>query len=415
MQTIDPDALTTLLPALLSRHGEPTAQPRVVASGNFATPLVLLGAVDAALPTYRLNLLNAQPGIPTRLGVTHETSFVGPGMRRSPSLSYVPSRLSLVPLLFAGPLPPDIVLLHTSPPRGGTLSLGTEVNVMPAAIEAVKARGGVVLAQVNPRMPYVYGDGEIPIEDIDYAVAVDAPLPSPVVGAPDQASREIGERISALVPNGATLQLGIGAVPDATLPGLIRLRGLRVWSEMFSDRVLQLDAAGALDLDATLVASFVFGSEDLYRWVDGNPKVRLLRTETVNDPMQISRQPKLISINSALEVDLFAQANASRINARIHSGFGGQTDFLVGALHSPGGKAFMALRSWHPKADVSTIVPLLDEPTTSFQPSAVVTEHGIATIWGRDQHEQARALINETAHPDVREELTEEAGYLGLL
>ncbi len=415
MRILDIDSLTALLPSLLHPQRGPNAEMRVVASGNFATPMALLGAVDAALPAYRLNVLNAHPGIPTRDGVVHETSFVGPAMRRSPTLSYVPSRLSLVPLLFAGPLRPDVVVLHTSVPRGDTLSLGVEVNVLPAAIEAVRARGGLVLAQLNPRMPYVYGDGEIALEDIDYAVEVEVPLASPVIGSPDEPSRIIGDRISSLIRDGATLQLGIGAVPDATLPGLIKRRGLRVWSEMFSDRVLQLEAAGALDPDATLVASFLFGSAELYDWIDTNPRVRLLRTERTNNPVRISRQPMMTSINSALEVDLFAQANASRINARIHSGFGGSTDFLVGAIHSTGGQAFIALRSWHPKADVSTIVPLLDEPTTSFQASAVVTEHGIATIWGRDQNEQARALIHEAAHPDVRDELTEEAGYLGLL
>ncbi len=127
---------------------------------------------------------------------------------------------------------------------------------------------------------------------------------------------------------------------------------------MFSDGVLALDAAGALDPDHPLVTSFSFGSTDLYDWVDGNPRVRMMRTEKTNDPGLIAQQRQMTSVNTALEVDLFGQANASRINARIHSGFGGQTDFIVGALHSPGGQSFIALRSWHPKADVSTIVPL---------------------------------------------------------
>jgi acyl-CoA hydrolase len=122
----------------------------------------------------------------------------------------------------------------------------------------------------------------------------------------------------------------------------------------------------------------------------------------------------MVSINSALQVDLFGQANASRINARIHSGFGGQTDFIVGALHSPGGQAILALRSWHPKADVSTVVPLVEEPVTSFQPSAVVTENGVARLWGTSEREQAATLIEHAAHPRVREELWEEAHALGL-
>ncbi len=389
--------------------------PRVVASGNFATPRTLLGAVDAALPAYRLNLLNAQRGIPDRDGVVHETSFVGPGMRRSPRLSYVPSRLSLVPDLFRRTLPPDVVLLHTTMPRGGRVSLGVEVNVLPAAVEAARARGGIVLAQANPRMPWTAGDAELDGALVDAYVEVDEPLRSHEGGEPDDASRAIGERVSERVPDGATLQLGIGAVPDAVLPGLAHRRGLRVWTEMFSDGVLHLDRAGALDPDEPLVASFLFGTPELYAWVDGNPRVRMLRTERTNDPGLIAARPSMVSINSALQVDLFGQANASRLQARIYSGFGGQTDFLVGALHSPGGQAFLALRSWHPRADVSTVVPLLEEPATSFQPSAIVTENGLARVWGLDQGAQAREIIDKAAHPKVRDELREEGHFLGLL
>jgi len=400
------------VPALLA--GVPAA-PRVVASGNSATPLELLAAVGEALPAFRLNVLNARPGIPDREDVVHETSFVGTGMRRSERLAYVPSRLSLVPTLFARALPPDVVVVHTSPPRDGRVSLGIEVNVLPAAIEAARARGGVVLAQVNPRMPYTFGDAELPVELVDAVVEVDAALPEHGGGEPDDASRVIGEHVSRLVPDGAALQLGIGAVPDAVLPGLVRRRNLRVWTEMFSDGVLHLDAAGALDAEEPLVASFLFGTQDLYRWVDRNPRVRMLRTERTNDPGLIARRPSMVSINSALQVDLFGQANASRLRARIYSGFGGQTDFLVGALHSPGGQAFLALRSWHPRADVSTVVPLLDEPATSFQPSAIVTENGLARVWGLSQGDQAREIIDNAAHPKVREELREEAHFLGLL
>ena len=178
---------------------------------------------------------------------------------------------------------------------------------------------------------------------------------------------------------------------------------------------LALRGAGALDADRRVVASFVVGSVELYEWLDRNPVVRILRTETTNAPAAIAANPAMTSINTALQVDLFGQANASRIGARIHSGFGGQTDFIVGALHSPGGQALMALRSWHPKADVSTIVPLLDEPVTSFQHTAVVTEQGVAPIFGHDERTQARHLIERAAHPDVRDELLEEAAALGLL
>jgi acyl-CoA hydrolase len=388
--------------------------PRVVVSGNMAVPWEAVRALDAAQPTYVLHALNAPAGLPTRDGVTVETCFVGPGMRRHPRLSYVPSRLSLVPLLFARALPPDAVLLHCAPPRHGQVSMGLEVNVLPAALEACRARGGLVVAVVNPQMPYTFGDAEVPLEHIDLMVEVDSPMASHAAVPPDPESQVIGERVAAMVKDGATMQLGIGAVPDATLAGLTSRRGLRMWTEMFSDGVLALDEAGALDPDHPLVTSFSFGSTDLYTWLDGNPRVRMMRTEKTNDPGLIASQRQMTSVNTALEVDLFGQANASRIDARIHSGFGGQTDFIVGALHSPGGQSFIALRSWHPKADVSTIVPLLDEPVTSFQQSAIVTEHGVAPLWGRSEKDQCRDIIEECAHPRVRDDLWEEAQALGL-
>jgi acyl-CoA hydrolase len=407
MRTVTLDTLAAALPRL-------PEEPRLVVSGNFAAPYATLEALDRALPTYRLHALNAQPGLPDREGVTYETAFVGPGMRRSPRLRYIPSRLSLVPHLYAATCPPDLVVIHTSMPQDGMVSLGVEVNVMPAAIEAARERGATVIAQLNPRMPYTFGDAEVSVEAIDLAVEVEASLPSPAPLPIDDISARIGERVAARVNDGATLQLGIGAVPDAVLSGLTGRRGLRIWSEMFSDGVLELDRAGALDPDAMLTSSFLFGSPELYAWVDHNPRVSMRRTETTNEPALIARNDLMTSVNTAIQVDLYAQANASRVRGKIFSGFGGQTDFIVGALHSRGGQAILALRSWHPKADVSTIVPMIDEPVTSFQASAIVTEHGQAWIWGYDQESQARHLIRDAAHPDVREELWEEARALGL-
>ena len=407
MRTISTTELASLVAGL-------PENPRVVVSGNFATPHVLVTAFDAAVPTYRLHALNAQPGLPQREGVTLETSFVGPGMRKSPHLVYIPSRLSLVPRLFGATCPPDVVIVHTSVPQDGKVSLGIEVNILPAAIEAVRERGGLVLAQINPQMPYTFGDAEISVDVVDYAIEVDAALPSPGALEIDDTSATIGDRVATRVADGSTMQLGIGAVPDAVLSGLTHRRGLRVWSEMFSDGVLELERAGALDTDAPLVSSFLFGSPELYSWVDRNPRVRMLRTETTNEPSLIAKQPLMTSVNTALQVDLDAQANASRVRGEIYSGFGGQTDFIVGALHSPGGQAILALRSWHPRANVSTIVPMLEEPVTSFQASAIVTEHGQAWIWGYDQKSQARHLIRDAAHPDVRDELWEEARALRL-
>jgi acyl-CoA hydrolase len=377
--------------------------------------MTLLDALDRAVPAYRLFALNAQQGVPDRDGVALESPFVGPGMRSSPRLVYIPCRLSLVPRLFATSLPPDVVLLHSTTPRGDTISLGTEVNILPAAVEAARDRGALVVAQLNPRMPWTDGDGVLSVDVVDVGVEVEEPLATNAAQRPDDLSAAIGARVASRVPDGATLQLGIGAVPDATLSGLTGRRGLRVWSEMFSDGVLSLDEAGALDAASPLVASFVFGSERLYQWLDRNPRVLLLRTESTNAPARIAENPLMTSVNTALQVDLFAQANASRIRSRVYSGFGGQTDFIVGALQAQGGQALIALRSWHPKADCSTIVALIDEPVTSFQHTAVVTEQGVAEIWGRDQKGQAAALIEQAAHPRVRDELWEEAAALGLV
>jgi acyl-CoA hydrolase len=380
--------------------------PRVVMSGNFATPWQALGVLDAAVGEYRLFALNAQAGIPDRDGVTYESPFLGPGMRGSPRLRYFPCRLSLVPHLLKDMLPPDVVLVHTSAPSGGTVSLGTEVNILPAAIEAARARGGLVIAQLNRCMPYTYGDAVLPESEIDLAIEADVPLPSPSAGRqPAELSERIGEQVAALVPDGATLQLGIGAVPDAVLAALTTRRGLAVWSEMVSDGVLGLEKSGALDPRIPLTASFAFGSPELHYWLDRNPRVRMLRTEKTNDPATIARQPHMTSVNGALQVDLFAQANAARVHGMIYSGFGGQTDFVVGALHSPGGRAIIALPSWHPKAGVSTVVPRLAGPVTSFQHSFIVSEQGTAAIWGHDAGSQANQIIENVAHPSVRAEL----------
>ncbi len=388
--------------------------PRVVASGNFATPTVILNALDEVVPEYRLHMLNAQKPIPDREGVTYETTFVGPAMRRHDRLHYIPCRLSLVPILYRDHYWPDVVMIHTSARRHDTVSLGTEVNVLPAAIEAVRERGGIVVAQANPNMPYTYGDAQIYDHEIDFLVEVDEPLPTHVAGALDDTSKQIGELIAARVQDASTLQLGIGAVPDAVLASLTQRKVMRIWTEMFSDGVLELDRRGALDPDVPVTASFIFGSRDLYDWVHLNKRIRMLRTEKTNAPGEIARQARMTSVNAAMQVDLFDQANASRVKGCIYSGIGGSTDFIVGSLHSRGGQSFMALPSWHKKADVSTIVPIITEPVTSFQHSFVATENGLAQCFGRSENEQARNIIKNAAHPSVRDELWEAAGQMGL-
>ena len=398
MRTVTPQQLQSRLEEV------PGDEPRVVVSGNHAVPWAALAAADRSMERFRLFALNAPPGVPERPGIVLETPFVGAGMRGRPSLAYFPCRLSLVPTLLKRRIPPDVVMVHAAPPRDGMLSLGVEVNVLPAAIEAARARGGLVVAQINPQMPYLSGDALLPVDDVDLAVEVDAPLGELARPAIGDVQRVIGEHVASLVPDGATLQLGIGAIPDAALAALHRRRGLRVWSEMISDGVMHLARGGVL-ADAPITTSFAAGSKAFYDWLTDSANVVMCRTERANDPAVIAQQAAMTSINAALQVDLFAQANASYVHGRIYSGFGGQTDFIVGAVHSVGGHAIIALPSWHERSQSSTIVDRLASPATSFQHSYVVTEHGAATIWGRPQKEQAQELIEHAAAPDARDAL----------
>ena len=269
------------LKSLLSQQPE---NPRIVASGNFAPPMTLLKAADESIDKFKLHMLNAHPGIPDRDGINYESAFVGPAMRRHPRLHYIPSRLSMVPILFRDHYRPDIVFLHTSQKRYDTVSLGVEVNILPAAIEAARARNGIVIAQANKQMPYTYGDAQIYESEIDYLIEVDEPLIEKPVEEISDAQREIGNRIASLIENHSTLQLGIGGVPDAVLASLTDRREMRIWTEMFSDGVLELHKAGILDDDMPLNASFLFGSRELYDWVNLNRRIRMRRTEVSNDP-----------------------------------------------------------------------------------------------------------------------------------
>ena len=408
MRVITPEQLKSVLANLPDN-------PRIIASGNFATPNTLLKVADGNISEFRLHMLNAQPGIPDREGITYESAFVGAGMRRHPRLEYIPSRLSLLPVVIRDYARPDAVFIHTSERRHDTVSLGTEVNILPAAIETARAHGGVVIAQANKQMPYTYGDAQIYESEIDYLIEVDEPLLIKAETEFGPESLEIGQRIAALIEDNSTLQLGIGAIPDSVLTSLKDRKGLRIWTEMFSDGVLNLYKMGVLDPDILLTASFIFGSQELYEWLHLNRRVQMLRTERTNDPSMIAKQAKMQSINAALQIDLFDQANASHVRGQIYSGFGGSTDFIVGSLHSRGGRSFMALPSWHPKAQVSTIVPRLTENTTSFQHSFVVTEQGTAACFGRTQSEQALNLITHAAHPNAKEGLIAAASEFGLL
>jgi acyl-CoA hydrolase len=385
--------------------GVTASSPRVVVSGNLATPWRLVELLEGAVSTSVVFVLNPLQGWTERSGITIETPFVGPGCRSRTSVSYLPTRLSLVPRLFETTRPPDVVLVQTSAPRGQRVSLGIEVNILPAAIEAVRRRGGLIIAQLNARMPYTFGDGELDIEDIDLALEDDTELPQLERLAADPASSEIAERIARYACDGGTIQSGIGKIPEAVLGRLQSFRGLGVWSEMVSDGLMELERAGSLDEARPIAATFLCGTSELYEWANESPRLVMRRTEVVNDPGRISMQPAMLSINAALEVDLFDQANASYVRGRIYSGFGGQPDFVSGALHSEGGHSVVALHAWHDGTDSSTIVPVLSTPATSFQHSVVVTEHGAAELFGRSEAEQANLLITYAADPRAQDDL----------
>ncbi|MEY3856784.1 MAG: hypothetical protein RLZZ193_433 [Actinomycetota bacterium] len=211
MRVINTEQLKSILANLPSN-------PRIIASGNFSTPRTLLAIADEAIPEFKLHMLNAHgAGIPDREGVTYETAFVGPAMRNHPRLEYIPSRLSLLPVLIRNFYRPDVVFIHTSQQRFDTVSLGTEVNILPRAIETARAHGGLVISQSNKQMPYTYGDAQIYESEIDYLVEVDEPLQEKPASQITDIQAEIGTRIAALVEDHSTLQLGIGGVPDAVL------------------------------------------------------------------------------------------------------------------------------------------------------------------------------------------------------
>lgn len=390
--------------------------PRVVVAGNFGTPWHALKVLDDALSSYRLWSANFQnhEGFKFRSTVTPETVFIGPAMRGQPNLQYYPMRLALAPRMLFHETKPDIVLIHTTPidPETGKVSLGIECNVLPAAIRACHENGGIVIAQINADMPYTYGDSEVDPSDIDFGLRWDEILPSPKPSEPTDTDQRIAANLLPLIPEGATLQGGIGPVVDTVL-GLVADRPLpegaeryHVWTEMFGDWAMKLAKAGLLE--PYIVGTFAFGSQEFYEWLDHNPAVRMYETTTVNDPAEIAKMPNFISVNTASEVDLFGQANGGYIKGQFWSGFGGQTDFVQGASHSVGGLAIIALASMHPRAKVSTIVTRLHGPATSIQPSYVVTENGAAKIQGETARQQAENLI-KAAHPTARDDLREEA------
>jgi len=324
---------------------------------------------------------------------------------------YIPVFLSEVPDLFrTGVLPLDVALLQVSPPdKHGFCSLGISVDASNAALESANH----VVVQINPNMPRTHGDGLIHFDEIDFGVEVDTPLPTASRPELSKVEQAIGQNCAQLVDDGATLQMGIGAIPDAVLRALDDHEDLGVHTEMFSDGVIDLVEEGVITgankavHPGKIVGSFVMGTRDLYDFIDDNPLVAMLDVAYVNDTAVIRRNPKVTAINSAIEVDLTGQVCADTIGTYQYSGVGGQMDFIRGASLSENGKPIIALPSTT-GSGISRIVPNLKEGadvvTTRAHVHHIVTEYGSVNLYGKNLRERARALIN-IAHPDHREDL----------
>jgi acyl-CoA hydrolase len=344
--------------------------------------------------------------------------FIGGNLREAIAekrADYTPIFLSEVPaLLRSGTLPLDWAFVQVSPPdRHGFCSLGVSVEATRAAVLGAKR----VIAQVNRHMPRTHGDGLIHVENINFLVEHDERLPEVFGAAPSEVEALIGVHCAGLVEDGATLQMGIGAIPNAVLASLGQHRDLGVHTEMFSDGLIELVEKGVVTNrmkrihPGKIVSSFVVGSQALYDFVDDNPLVAILDVEYVNDANVIRRNPKVTAINSAIEVDLTGQVCADSIGCRLFSGVGGQMDFIRGASQSEGGKPIIALPS-RTKRGESRIVGMLKEGagvvTTRAHVHWVVTEFGCTNLHGKSLRQRAQAMI-ELAHPDFREGLEREA------
>ena len=340
--------------------------------------------------------------------------FVGANVRaavQSGEADYIPVFLSEVPSLFrTRVLPLDHAFVQLSPPdRHGFCTLGTSVDASRAAVETA----ATVVAELNPRMPRTHGDALVHVDEIDYAVEVDYPLPEHAAGEPTAVERAIGRHVAGLVEDEATLQMGIGSIPDAVLAALGGHRDLGIHTEMFSDGVIDLVERGVItgrfkrNHPGKMVASFLLGTSRLYDFVDDNPQVAMLDVAYVNDTAVIRRNPKVTAINSAIEIDLTGQVAADSIGTRQYSGVGGQMDFIRGAALSPGGKPIIALPSVTSKGEtriVAMLKPGAGVVTTRAHLHWVVTEHGVAHLYGKNLRQRARALI-AVADPAHREAL----------
>lgn len=395
----------------------------VFVHGGAATPSALLAALAARAPqltgvtTVGLHLEGPCPHLePAMAGhIRHRALFIGPNARDAVNdgrADYVPIFLSDIPHLFSrGILPLDVAFINVSSPDAhGFCSLGTSVDATLAAVQSADA----VIAQLNPSMPRTLGDSFVHVEQIDLAVEVDqAPHEHPVAPI-GEVERQIGAHVVELVPDGATLQLGIGAIPAAVGEALRDKRDLGVHTELFTDTVVDLVESGALTGAAKeinrgkIVSAFVLGTQRLYDFIDDNPMVEMRPVDYTNDTAVIRRFRKMVAVNSAIEVDVSGQVVADSIGRRLYSGVGGQMDFIRGAALAEEGRAIIALPSTAAGGSVSRIVASLREGagvvTTRAHVRTVVTEWGVAELFGRSMAERAHALI-AIAHPDFRDDL----------
>lgn len=329
---------------------------------------------------------------------------------------YVPIFLSEIPILFRnGILPIDVAMVHVSPPdKHGFCSLGVSVDIAQTAVKTAKK----VIAQVNPRMPRTLGDGLVHVSEFDAMVEVDDELPEVTASsANDEIPKRIGAYCAELIEDGATLQMGIGAVPDAVLSSLTNHKELGIHTEMFSDGVIPLIEKGIVTNQhkrkhrGRTVTAFLLGTRKLYDFVDDNPSILALNIGYVNDTAVIRSNPKVTAINSAIEVDITGQVCSDSIGTYHYSGVGGQMDFVRGASLSEGGKPIIALPSATRKGEsriTGFLKPGAGVVTTRAHAHYVVTEYGIAYLYGKNMRQRAKALIN-IAHPNHRERLEREA------
>ena len=349
----------------------------------------------------------------------HNALFIGPNVRKAVSearADYTPIFLSEIPNQVRNRrIPIDVALISVTPPDAqGNCSLGTHVDMAPAAVEAAR----LVIAQVNANMPRTFGRTHVHVDQIDHLVEIDTPIPELAPPASREETAAIAQNVARLIMDGSTIQMGIGAVPNAVLQALINHNDIGVHTEMFTDGILELVERGVINgrikslHPGKIVSSFLMGTRRLYDFVDNNPDVELYPVDYTNDPFVIARNDYMVAINTALEIDLTGQVCSDSIGDRFYSGIGGQVDFIRGAARSKGGKPIIAIPSTAANGDVSRIVPQLSDGagvvTTRGDVHFVVTEYGIAYLHGKTVRERAMALIS-IAHPKFRPWLLAEA------